>query len=325
MLEPRVSILMACYNGERFIDRSFKSILAQTWPNIELVFIDDGSTDNSLIKAKSYTSQFSQRNYCLQIIHQNNQGFCAAAANAAKKATGKYLQLLDVDDMIMPDSCRIQAEFLEMNPNCNVVRTNGYIVPEGHLDLLTTPIEKHPETIKSNIFIDLIKGHINNWAGAYMVRTSIHRKFYDTHIFPISRYGQNLQFLLPQVVDSPSGFIDKPLFRYIRYSGSHSNQPSYEKQMENLQGYWDIRRRMLKILAITDNNIINICEISYLRRAISIAIEFNRNAEYHSHYTELKRLKGINLELRTQHSVRCGSIFQYCLRLGLFIKNYIIK
>lgn len=321
MLEPRVSILMACYNGERFIDRSFTSILAQTWPNIELVFVDDGSTDNSLIKAQSYTNIFSQRNYSLQIIHQDNQGFCAAAANAAKKATGKYLQLLDVDDIIMPDSCRLQAEFLEMNPHCNVVRTNGYIVPQDNLDLLTTPIEKHPERIKSNIFIDLIKGETNNWAGAYMVRAEVHRRFYDTHAFPISRYGQNLQFLLPQLVDSSAGFIDKPLFKYVRYSGSHSNQPSYEKQMENLQGYWDIRRKMLGILAITNDKISNICEISYYRRAISIAVEFNRDAEYNSCYTELKKRKGISLELRTQHSVRCGSIFQYWLRLGLYFSR----
>lgn len=321
MFEPKVSILMACYNGERFIDRSFKSVLAQTWTNIELIFVDDGSTDNSLIKAQSYKDQFRRRNYCLQIIHQDNQGFCAAAANAVKKATGKYLQILDVDDIIMPDSCRLQAEFLERNPHCNVVRTNGYIVPEDDIDLQTTPIEKHPETIKPNIFIDLIKGEINNWAGAYMVRASLHNRFYDTHVFPMSRYGQNLQFILPQVIDSPAGFIDKPLFKYVRYSGSHSNQPSYEKQMENLRGYWDIRRRMLQILEITDKRIIDICEISYYRRGFQIAIDFQRYKDADSYYLKLKEMQGLSIGIKYQQSCRKRALIRFWYRFNLIIMN----
>lgn len=325
MQEPRVSILMACYNGERFIDRSFKSVLAQSWPDIELVFVDDGSTDNSLVKAQSYMEKFRLRGYLLQIVHQENQGAAAAAANAAKKATGKYLQLLDVDDFIMPESCRLQAEFLETNPSRNVVRTNGYIVPEENLDLQTNPIERHPESVKPDIFLSLIKGDINNWAGAYMVRSEKHRNFYNSHDFPISRYGQNLQFLLPQALHSPAGFIDKPLFKYIRYSGSHSNQPTYEKQMENLNGYWNIRRTMLKILDITDKKVLEICEIAFYRRALNIAIDFDKEIEYNRSYNKLKELRGLNLELRVQNSVRKKSKFQYFLRTALFVKNCVTK
>lgn len=321
MHEPKVSILMACYNGERFIRRSFEAILAQTWTNVELVFVDDGSTDSSLLKAQSYADKFNKRNYGLQIIHQNNQGFCAAVVNAAQKATGKYLQILDVDDIILPDSCRLQAEFLEMNLQCNVVRTNGYIVPDDNLESTKNPLERHPDCVKKNIFIDLIKGDINNWAGAYMVRADLHRKFYDDHIFPISKYGQNLQFLLPQVFKAPAGFIDKPLFKYVRYIGSHSNQPSYEKQMENLRGYWDIRRKMLDVLAITDKKVFHLCEISYYRRAINIAVEFGRNTEYNIYYNELNKLNGLNMELKLQHSLRCKSVLQYFFRLCLFVKN----
>lgn len=221
----------------------------------------------------------------------------------------------------MPDSCRLQAEFLEMNPYCNVVRTNGYIVPQDNLDLQTTPIEKHPERIKSNIFIDLIKGETNNWAGAYMVRAELHRQFYDTHVFPISRYGQNLQFLLPQLVDSPAGFIDQPLFKYIRYSGSHSNQPSYEKQMENLQGYWDIRKKILEVLAITDRNILKTCNISYYRRAFQIALDFQRYKDADSYYFKLKKMQGLSLEIKYQQSCHKRTLLRFWYRLNLGIMN----
>lgn len=325
MNEARVSILMSCYNGEHFIKRSFESILNQTWPNIELVFVDDGSTDNSYNEALSFKPRFEEKGFILKAFHQENQGCCAGARNASKIATGKYLQLLDVDDMIMSNSCRLQAEFLEKNPQCNVVRTNGYVVPEGNLELQSTPIERHPELIKSNIFIELITGETNNWAGAYMVRADLHRRFYKAHTFPLSRYGQNLQFLLPQVVDAPTGFIDKPLFRYVRYIGSHSNQPTYEKQIENLKGYWDIRRQMLSLLNITDNEIHRICEIAFNRNAFNLASRYNIEDDLNESYLKLKKLRGLNLRLKAQYSSHKNSISQYYFRALLFFKNRLLK
>ena len=316
---------MACYNGSRFISRSFESILAQTWPNIELVFVDDGSTDDSKDVAMKYSERFARKGFELKILSQQNQGFCAAAANAAKIATGKYLQILDVDDFIMPESCRLQAEFLERHDEINVVRTNGFVVHEEHPEI-KQPLERNAKSyIHRNIFMDLIAGTINNWAGAYMVRADKHKYFYSTHTFPISRYGQNLQFLLPQTIDAPSGFIDLPLFKYYRYIGSHSNQASYEKQMENLNGYWDIRRTMLKLLGVNDSDILAVCEKAYLKRAIAIAYDFKMENDYRQFYSKLKNLKGLTLELKIQDSIHNGSLVQYwyriCLKFKKLLKN----
>lgn len=323
--DPKVSILMACYNGERFIGRSFESILAQTWNNIELVFVDDGSSDNSYQIAESYRSIFEKRGYTLKLIQQENQGASAAAMHAAHAASGKYLQLLDVDDYIMPDSCRLQAEFLELNKQCNVVRTNGYVVPEDNLDCTTHKLENHPTQNHKMIFTDLIAGSINNWAGAYMVRASVHNEFYASHPFFLSNYGQNLQFLLPQTVDAPAGFIDKPLFKYIRYVGSHSNQPTYEKQVENLKGYWTIRRKMLEILSISDQAIREICEIAYNRRAFNLALEFKKNRDCEFYYNKLRDLGGLSLEIRCLNSMNRQSIMQYWYRLRLKLQILIKK
>lgn len=313
MTEPRVSILMACYNGARFISRSFESILAQTWPNIELVFVDDGSTDDSKEVAKQYSERFAQKGFILKILSQKNQGAAAASNNAAKAASGKYIQLLDVDDYIMPESCRLQAEFLENHPECNVIRTNGYIINESTQETVG-PLEKDICTAPKNIFKDLVSGATNNWAGAYMVRAEKHTNFYSANSFPITNYGQNLQFLLPQTIDSNAGFIDIPLFKYFRNIGSHSNQISYEKQMENLNGYWDIRRKMLKLLNVEDKDVWSLGEKSFLIRAITIAFEFKKNADYKRFYTQLKKMNGLTLELKIQDSIRNRSVKQYWYR-----------
>lgn len=326
MVDCKVSILMACFNGAKFIKRSFESILSQTWPNIELVFVDDGSTDDSYMVAESYRDAFHARKYDLQIIRQDNQGACAAIVNAANAATGKYLQLLDVDDYIMPESCLLQAKYLENNPQCNVVRTNGYVVEENNLEdtsrLLVGANEPKEER---NIFLDLVTGHTNNWAGAYMVRAQRHHEFYSSHELPISRYGQNLQFLLPQTIDSVTGFIDKPLFKYIRHAGSHSYQISYEKQMENHKGYWDIRRKMLRLLDVDDKNILTQCEIAFYRRALNIASDFKRIDEYNYFYCKLKELGGLTLDQKIQKSVLNKSYSQYFYRACLLALSLIRK
>ncbi len=319
---PKVSILMPCFNGSQYIERSFESILAQSYPSVELIFVDDGSTDDSSVIASAYTERFNTKGYKLVIHRQKNGGFCAAVVSAFYKSSGEFIQLLDVDDYIFPDSCSLQVEYLVKHPECNVVRTNGYIVPSDNLDDTSNPIVKPTESKTSgNIFMELLTGTTNNWAGSYMIRADKIREFYSNKEFPISRYGQNLQFLLPLTLSNDAGFIDKPLFKYIRYTGSHSNQPSFEKQLDNLDGYWNIRRRMLSLLDITDTNILNKCEIAYHNRVIYISLQF-RNMKYYSNsYKALKRLNGLSLELRTQDAIIKNQPSQYIYRIFLRIKS----
>lgn len=299
----RVSILMACRNGINFIDRSFNSILAQTWGDIELVFVDDDSSDNSVQYATAYQDKFCQKGYSLIIIQQSHQGFAAAAARGAQESTGQFMMLLDVDDYLMPESCRLQAEYLDSHPECDVVRTNGYVVPSDNLNSTTNLLVKsYEDKSKRNVFFDLITARTNNWAGAYMIRGDKYRDFYKDHRFYLSKYGQNLQFLLPLVKDTPAGFIDIPLFKYIRYAGSHSNQLEFEKQIENLNGYWDIRRKMLSLLGINNSTIERECEIAYHKRYIDITLLFDRVEDFNLQYQQLKELGYNSLDLLTKNA-----------------------
>jgi len=88
-----VSIIIANYNYADFLAETIRSAQAQTYPNIEILFIDDGSTDNS----PDVASQFD-----ITILAQENQGVCAARNNALSFAKGKYVIFLDADDILMP-------------------------------------------------------------------------------------------------------------------------------------------------------------------------------------------------------------------------------
>lgn len=91
-----VSIIVPIFNGEKYINRCIKSILNQTHINLELILVDDGSTDNS----KQICEQYSKSDSRVKIIYKKNQGVSAARNSGLKVAQGKYIQFIDIDDYI---------------------------------------------------------------------------------------------------------------------------------------------------------------------------------------------------------------------------------
>src|SRR6185503_9798688 len=95
MPKPLVSVVMSAYNAEKFIEQSIQSVLKQTYPNVELIVCDDGSTDSTKDIIKKHAS--------VHYIYQHNQGQGAGRNNAASHARGEYLAFIDADDCWTPE------------------------------------------------------------------------------------------------------------------------------------------------------------------------------------------------------------------------------
>ncbi|AFZ36145.1 glycosyl transferase family 2 [Stanieria cyanosphaera PCC 7437] len=107
LTNPLVSILIPCYNSEQNLSETIKSALAQTWKNIEIIIVDDGSTDNSLALAKSFESSI------VKVISQENQGQSASENKAFAESQGDFIEYLDADDLLAPDKIERQIKLLE--------------------------------------------------------------------------------------------------------------------------------------------------------------------------------------------------------------------
>ena len=94
----KVSVIMPVYNAEKFLDEAVSGILNQTLTDLELICVDDGSTDNSLKILEDYASKDSR----VQVYHQENGGGGAARNRALTYTTGEYLYCMDADDLIEP-------------------------------------------------------------------------------------------------------------------------------------------------------------------------------------------------------------------------------
>jgi len=114
---PLISVLMPSFNCGPFLAESVGSILAQTLDDLELIIIDDGSTDDS----PSVLSALSSADDRVRVVRQENQGAGAALNAALELATGKYLARMDADDRTPPQRFAEQLQFLESHPQVAVV------------------------------------------------------------------------------------------------------------------------------------------------------------------------------------------------------------
>ena len=116
-----VSIISPCYNGEKYVSRFLDSVLSQTYNNIELIVINDGSIDKTLEILESYKEKFFRRSYAYIIINQDNAGQSAAINRGLKVFSGDYLCWVDSDDKMFPTSIEHKVKTLENNPNCGII------------------------------------------------------------------------------------------------------------------------------------------------------------------------------------------------------------
>jgi glycosyltransferase involved in cell wall biosynthesis len=120
---PLVSVVIPCYNSARFLGETIESVLQQTYPRIEIIVVNDGSTDETAKIARSFPVQY---------IFQENRGISAARNTGILRAQGKYVLFLDHDDRLLPRGVETGVKLLEEHPECTVaVGEHRYIGADG--------------------------------------------------------------------------------------------------------------------------------------------------------------------------------------------------
>lgn len=113
----QISVIIPVFNGEKYLSEAIESVLAQTYENIELIVVDDGSSDKSRDVALSYTT--------VKYFYQENKGVAAARNLGIQKATSEYISFLDADDLWLPNKLLLQMKALNDDPSIDIV--TGYV------------------------------------------------------------------------------------------------------------------------------------------------------------------------------------------------------
>jgi len=134
----KVSIIIPVYNNEKFIEESLQSALNQTYSNIEIIAVDDGSQDSSLSILKKYSNQ-------IKIISKKNGGPASSWNTGIKSSTGEWIKLLAGDDVLLPNSIELLMNYIEKHSNESL-----HSVYYGHYTIIDEKGKKKFDFIERN-------------------------------------------------------------------------------------------------------------------------------------------------------------------------------
>lgn len=234
---PLLSIILPVYNAKNYVAKAIESIVEQDDINIELIMIDDGSSDGSAVICDAYAEKYP----CIKLIHKKNQGLCAARNQGLELATGKYIAFCDHDDICLPGGFRNLLEAAEGNgaqiakgtylgeqvKGTKILRSYSSSLPNGIFSL--------EEIVDQYSFFNIIIRAL--WNGIYL--TNIIRKYqirFDTGLKAGTEdYDFNLKFLkhAEQVVT-----ISTPVFKHFaRFTQSASLGYNENRQQGIVQAF----------------------------------------------------------------------------------------
>lgn len=231
MNTPLVSVIVTSFNHAKFIGSALDSIYAQTWKNIEVIVVDDASTDGSQKIIKKY-----QRKYGLKFIERKDNYYTDKIKKGEKPiiqamncASGKYISVVDSDDLILPEKIERQVGLLEANPDCTLCY--------GGIEVLTSDGKLAPYP---NIFINgdafsrlLVNGNCGLYIGSLIRRSS----YVELERSPPDLVQEDWDMFLRLAKIGP--FVCDP--RTVAYYRRHDNNTWY-RQDKNALMY---RNRMM--------------------------------------------------------------------------------
>ena len=242
-MKPKVSILIPLYNSEKYISETIESCLNQSYKNIEVIIVDDASTDNSYQIVKQYESNI------VKVYQQKKGGACRARNYAFELSSGDYIQYLDADDLLSSDKIEKQMRLL--------CQEKEYIISSSRWCRFydKTTIENVEELCIYKDYIDPKEILIDMWTKRVFMQPSIwlaHRKLiqeagiWNENLY----YNDDGEFFCRVLLKAKSIFFCSEGMVYYRNTPNSmtSGKKSYEKQHSLLLSYILYE----KILSVSD-------------------------------------------------------------------------
>lgn len=255
--KDKFSIIIPCYNSEKYLKRLLESIKKQTYKNIEVILIDDGSNDNTIAIMKEYEEKLALEGFSVKIKQQDNKGLGGAINSGLKLVSGEFFSWINSNDIIVDNYVEKYIEMFRKNPECNVVQRNGYMVPENEVNMIgkkkfrlindwnTNPYEE-------NLFMNMLL-EVNYNFTYVALRTIAFDKVVNNREIYESREGQHWQLLLPMFYNYKSKYINEPGIYFIERKNSLLRNYKYKnvgKRFEMFDEYKNIIMTTLKSMNI---------------------------------------------------------------------------
>ncbi|MGH2097438.1 glycosyltransferase [Aerococcus urinaeequi] len=262
---PLVSIIMPVYNVENYLAEAINSIFEQTYNNIELIAINDGSSDSSSSILKKYLIDNPLVNYI--IINQKNMGLSGARNSGLEKARGDYIYFFDSDDIIEKD-CISDLVTFALNTDVEVIRFNAQSFFDKDYKNQDVILPTYDEI---NIDSGSIYKRDEYISRLDRVHSPVWLYFYKSEIIFKNNLNFQLDILHEDELFTPIalyytdriGYLNKPYFKRRYRTGSIMTENSKEQGKRHVEGYKVVIEQLRKF---EKNNKLSSEYIAYLKR-----------------------------------------------------------
>lgn len=240
MTGNKISVIIPCYNVEKFIDQAVQSALAQTYTNVEIILVDDGSTDGTASICDYYAEKYAN----VKVIHQKNSGQAYARNIGLEQATGEYIYFLDSDDWIEQETFTSIMKKVVVN-NVDVIFFDAYVVDED-----AKKLEDDRRYVKADLKEIVLSG--KEWY-QLMIERGIFSACVPYHLFKRTFLQDNQLKFVPGIIREDEFFLflvylkakrvlrDCGVYYYRRLRmGSTMMSPDYVYMFDSMQAILSI-------------------------------------------------------------------------------------
>ena len=240
---PLLTIIVPVYNTEKYLKQCLSSLCSQTYGNIEILVVDDGSNDSSA----AICDEFAEKDPRVVVIHKDNGGVAMARNVALSKAKGDYFMFVDSDDWVVPDFCECAlSQLLENNVRLLVFGHKGVYEVPGKAPVIKIFKVKNPIRMTASQAMRYVLG--GNTVYNYMCNKIYDRKLFDGIEFPVGRVFEDNDVTYRVVHRAGDIFIsDKVLYYYRRQETSISYHWNKPKSIKDRFQIWRQRLEFLKV------------------------------------------------------------------------------
>jgi glycosyltransferase involved in cell wall biosynthesis len=254
---PKVTVVIAVLNGERFIGEALESVLDQTFQDFEIVVVDDGSTDGTADVVRQYRGSISY-------LHQDNQGVGQARNRGVSEAKGEWIAFLDADDVWYRNKLSVQIEYVQMCPDVGFFYSDMDSMDEkGSIKqtaFLMAETNRRDEKKRHNLVSLIFHGQPFPYPSTVLIKKDLFQKARGFNpLFVISNH-EDFELFARIARISPLKFIPESLAKYRFHANQrtqdssgceanwplllnclwkvYGNDPNKQQVLKSLQGYY---------------------------------------------------------------------------------------
>lgn len=294
MEKEKVSIIIPVYNSESTLKRCIESVINQTYKNIEILIINDGSKDKSL----NIMNEYKNKDERIIVINQKNKGLSGARNTGVNNATGDYITFIDSDDYIKPNLVKDTIKIFE-EYECDVVRNNYELSYENGKTKLRNEMYEENRIInieekKEELIQNILLGKVQSYSWLLTIKREILDKNnlkFDEDIF----FMEDIVFIIRLIFCIKNiYFVREPNYFYYQ-SNENSLTKDTKKYVKNINNILVMKKRLEKILKMNINefeNYIKIINTVYLNGIIGyLKISVRNSGNYKEILDELKKIR----------------------------------